>query len=402
MIKKYWFLGIVGITVFLCVSSVLAEPLDSYCIVQNHEKWQPAPHNLYPFGPRNKHITFSVKDELFHIAVPYRNGINLIRGDEEKPYMFASAMQDEGGHIDHLVLKKNGWLWIDGSVDYMAHINLDNMPPTISPPEKISDLRRGPCAWWGGDFGHCLSADGFYSTVLGRIFVNGYRQTFWGSKDLVSLEIIDGKRRVLRQELQGAHLVFDPEIPQLNGVLFRGNSGEPLLYDGSSVTNLLKDHPIQYHEEITPEQMQLQWHLQKLLYSKRIFLVSSGGRKHPRFLFEINNDLTLTEISMLAVQPPDGFLRFFVFPNEKRLWVVSRYGVLTEVDGQLRYVALAKLSYIGGPGGSTHQKSDGNIRFTVKKKSDESLIHYSLVRSSSTDSCQATLNINKPILLGDE
>jgi hypothetical protein len=76
-----------------------------------------------------------------------------------------------------LALSKNGWLWIDGDyADYVAHVDLNAVPPTISTPVELSKLTHTEClpmTW----FFSCRGTQGYYSRSLERIFVSTTKRT---------------------------------------------------------------------------------------------------------------------------------------------------------------------------------------------------------------------------------
>jgi len=375
-----------GIIFALFVPNALAAPLDSYCIKKESE----SSAFKYRSPERTLKLTFSVKGEPFHLVAD-GSMVYLKRGNEAKPLMRAYAKQYEYGGIEKLTLSKNGWLLINATErDYIAHVDLDSLPPTLSSAQKLTELKRKPCSIFNI---FCYdTAQGRYSSVLDRIFISGYRDTLFGSKDRTTLEIVDGKKRKLPRILQSAY--FYADMPQLNGVLFRSTSGEALLYDGRTVTSLLKDFIKQ-----SLKNKPAGWKLVKSKHTNGVFFANTGQIRHSEFLVGIKKDLTLKPIYTSLPEELSGSMRFYILPDDERLWGFHSKSIATEVNGVFRIVANKSEGYIFGV---RRHAPDGSIHFSIKNSDIDSHLYYSIARTSSPDQCQIPLNSEKPFVLGSE
>lgn len=84
---------------------------------------------------------------------------------------------------------------------------------------------------------------------------------------------------------------------------------------------------------------------------------------------------------------------------DERIWGIHSNGIVTEVNGELRFVAYKSKAYLMG---SPRKASDGSIHFLMTNKKTDSPIYYSLARYSSPAQCQIPLNSKKPFVLGSE
>ena len=195
--------------------------------------------------------------------------------------------QRESIHIRDLKLGKDGWLWIGGhEIDYMAPLDLQQLPPTLGPPVALPELMRKPCIsliW------HllraCPPAQSSYSITLNRAFVTGHRITLLGWPDLVSFEIVAGKAKPLPVQFRGAR--FEVDVPKVNGSLLRGPAGEALFYDGSSIIPLRP-------ADVTPGGWTVETFASGQTYLRR----GPNRQEHQPFLMELKAGPTLVPIPL--------------------------------------------------------------------------------------------------------
>jgi hypothetical protein len=339
-------------------------------------------------------VTVPVNGESFHVVASH-DRLLLMRKEGAAPLAEVRAQQYEYGKISSLALGEDGWLWIDGDeTDYMALLDLNRKPPTLGRPVALPYLAYEPCSIWQHFWEECRRAQGIYSATLDRAFITGHRVTFLGQPDLVSIEMRSGKAKLLPAKAQGARIIDD--VPKLNGVLLRGSSGEALFYDGVAVTTLLPGSPDRSTGSELPT-----WRVESTLGGKRIFLTDVGLSKSRPFLVELKAGPMLTPIS-IPKELANSWLSLFTLPNNPRIWGVTRHDVVAEVKGGLQtVVTVPDSSFIDGPAGVL-QAPDGSIAFVVRNAITGSSTDYFLVRASQTDKCKATLNADKPILLGGE
>lgn len=215
---------------------VRANPLADYCVERFTQELQP-PSVDRLINEESPKITFSVKGEPFHLD-GFGSRLWLTQGADPMLLAKVPVPQREFGRINTLVLSEDGWLWIDGGeVDYMAPLDLQQLPPTLGSPVALPELMKKPCisiVW------HLLRAcsptQSRYSTLLNRAFVTGHQVTLLGRSALASFEIFAGEANLLPKKFQGARFVLD--VPKLNGSLLQGPDGEVLFHDGTSITTL--------------------------------------------------------------------------------------------------------------------------------------------------------------------
>jgi hypothetical protein len=228
---------------------------------------------------------------------------------------------------------------------------------------------------------------GIYSTTLDRAFITGHRVTFLGWPNLVSFEMSAGKAKQLPVLANDARFIVD--IPSLNGVLLKGPSNEALFYDGVTVTSLL------------PPSTVTNWYVKSIPSSNRTFLTNLGLLPDQPFLKELKAGLMLTPVA-LPKELANRWLSLFTLPNSPRLWGVTRHGLVAEVGGELRTVAVVPSPYFtDGPVG-VWQEPNGEISFGVRSAAAGSSTDYSLVRATPSNRCFATLNVGKQISLANE
>jgi hypothetical protein len=207
--------------------------------------------------------------------------------------------------------------------------------------------------------------------------------------------MMQGTVKPLPKPLQGARFVAD--VPQLKGALFRGVSDEALFYDGLKVTMLIKGSSAQWWLN----NRRLNWHAINISSVRRTFLTNIVYLGTNNFFMELKPGLVLTPISAPS-ELNESWLSFYSHIQDSRLWVVTRDRVVMEVKDSLHTVLkVEKPSFIDGYKG-IGQASDGTLAFTVNNSKTKSSTQYFIVKSSPKAQCKATLNINNPILLGDQ
>ena len=391
LFRRLWLLTV---AVLWFAPPALANPLAAYCLSKIGPKRPPtATRSGYEEPAR---VAFQVKGEPFQV-VASRDRLLLTRGDDPTPLAEVEAQQGEFRHIYNLVLGRDGWLWINGiEVDYMAPLNLQQLPPTLGSPVALPELTIEPCAslwrflWYY--MNGCSRPEGRYSPTLNRAFVTGHRITLLGWPSLVSFEIVAGEAKRLPAKFYDARFVAD--VPQLNGSLLRGHAGEALFYDGVLMTPLLTDFPDRPTDDTAAE-----W-IVVTVSSGRAFLRNPRLLGRQPFLMELKAGPILTPIS-LPDEPDNSWLDLLVFPDDPRLWGVSRHSIMVQINNSWETVVTVPApSFISGPT-SIGQALDAAIVFTVRKGIEMSS-DYFLVRASPGTPCDAPLNPARPIVLDSE
>jgi hypothetical protein len=264
------------------------------------------------------------------------------------------------------------------------------LPPFIGSEENLPKLYKNNCNIFSIE---CIPKTFFsYSPTLDRVFIQGYRKTFF-KRDFVHLEISKSETKSVPDALVESG--FAEDIPELNGVLFSGHS-EALFYDGEHVTNLSD-----YFPKLKGKNQKRNWNFKKIA-NGRMFFVSTGNysRGLP-FLMEIKKGLRTTLIPV-PKELENTYTQFFMLPNSSRLLVATKNALLTEFKGKLQNVLI-----ISPPFGITdtayiEQLEDGSIAFKVENTNTKSITNYVLKQASATDNCEIRLNADKPVLLQSE
>jgi hypothetical protein len=359
-------------------------------------------------------LPITAQGKVFHI---YANRSQLWITDEyeNKALSEAQAPQiGDPGSIYDLVLLNNDWLWIKGSQDYIAKLNVSKLPPMIETPKRISDLTDEPVYrtfpnWFDGKLKTAPGrAFGYYSPRLNRIFVTGYHL---GSDDIESLEVVDGQVKRLPEPLQGAYIYEEMDnyqyLAKLKGDLFVGRQGEIFFYDGNHVTTLLDENktawekflswvgftkpPLPYN---TTKKGKRPWSHRIIPASQRIFLTGIIGKQH--YFAELKHtDSPLKPV--FINEEVDGYYPekgFYQFPDANQLIVITKHSILAETPTGMATLITAPepSSIFANPDG--YQINPLKIGHGITHTKT-----YMLVRSSDSTNCIATLDTNKPIVL---
>jgi hypothetical protein len=401
---------IILVSTILITSHTFAESLGAYCISQIGQK--PPPPKSVERTNEPAQVTFAVQGKSFRVVAPPLSRHDLILVDENNNRLGRIRAHQEHGVIKSLALGKNGWLWINGDhTDYVAHIEFSQTPPTVSKPKQLPELYGKPCSYLGRWLANCLNAGGEYSRTLDRVFVTGYPVSLFGMPlwpRKVSYEVVEGQVRRLPKQLQGARLngvtrntsTYE-DFPNLNGVLFRGISGDALFYDGMTVTPLLE--PFHGHGK---NETWTGWSDHLMLDSKRIFINIFTDRR------SVIGELTAGPKLRLITAPKEiiaNWTRYLEFPNDARLFLEFRGGLLAEVDGALRKVVIIQEPWERG--GGSGQTPDGGYMFGITKvdkrfaSGDRDVKYrvehryYFLVRATPEAQCLGHLSADHPIVL---
>jgi hypothetical protein len=396
---------IILVSTILITSHTFAEPLGAYCISQIGQK--PPPPKSVERTNEPAQVTFTVQGKSFRVVAPPLSRHGLILVDENNNLLgrIRAHQEHDGGDIESLALGKNGWLWINGDhTDYVAHIEFSQTPPTVSKPKQLPELYSKPCSYLGRWWANCSNAGGEYSRTLDRVFVTGYPVSLFGMPlwpRKVSYEVVEGQVRRLPKQLQGARLQGDlthgipihKDFPNLNGVLFRDVSGDALFYDGVTVTSLLE--PFRDHSK--DGTLPISWVVRSMPFSKRVFMQIKLDRR--RVIVEVTAGPKLMPIAV-PDEINNELLWLFDFPQDLRVFGISRNTILAEVDGALRTVLTIKEPWDLG---TLDQKPDDIFTFIAAKPLENQWgtesHEYSLSRVSPNIQCLGTLNADRPFEL---
>jgi hypothetical protein len=233
------------------------------------------------------------------------------------------------------------------------------------------------------------------------LFITGHRTTLFGTADPVATEWVNGQPRPLPKALYDT--VLDKELPQLNGVLFRGRSvqGDPLeaynkafFYDGVKATPLLKGY-------INEEVKNRGWTTRISPFSKRVFLSHANANKS--FLVEL-----IAEGQEIILPENLAGVMFYEFPEDFQLFVTTTKNLLAEVSGKFKAVVNVIPPLKMDPYLATHElwrTKDflaGPIELIVYNPLNKINTSYFLVHSSPNAKCFAGLDPDKPIELKAE
>ncbi|MDY7047261.1 MAG: hypothetical protein RPG89_01190 [Microcystis panniformis WG22] len=371
------------------VSRVIAEPLDKYCLSPVERKTET---RLTLSPNKTARVTIPTRGQSLEVVVSGIDTLLLKRSGIPTPLLSVRAPQYDYGQIEALVSTQDGWLWIDGGqIDYMARLDLNANPPTLSPPKALPELYERPCSFWHRFWGNCIIAQGVYSQALDRVFITGHRATFWGRSSLTTFEIIAGEGKEMGSIARGASLVYPVyDVPRLRGILLRGIKDELFFYDGITVTTILSGESARSRNGIT------EWYIHST-DSGRTFVTNAGRFRDP-FLKEIKPGPLTIEISVPKTLA-GSWLSLFQKVDKEPLWGITRQSLFVEIQGTLKPVATVREgAFLEGPAG-IEQSSDGSITFTVKDKTTDRSTDYRLARSSVTGPCGIRLNARRPISL---
>jgi len=354
------------------------------------------PFNQPRQRPEQIEIQFTFKNNIYRLR-SYRSDVTLFDADNHQ-LGEVFARQRDGGSIEHLQLVTEDLLWINGSkMDYLVRLDLKQSPIRFGALEAI-DLTPKPYSkivrfFFTPDF----RSHGQFSRVLNRLFITGHRTTLFGTADPVATEWVNGQPRPLPKALYDT--VLDKELPQLNGVLFRGRSvqGDPLeaynkafFYDGVKATPLLEgylDEEVKYRG----------WSVYIAPISKRVILSSADGNKS--FLVELKAG---SKETMLPNNLSAGFGLHEL--SEKRWLLLAGYQDLAiEIDDEWHSII-----HVTPPSKITRIKSSSlsteinEVVITIDNQQTKNDTNYFLVHSSPNAKCFATLDPDKPIQLKAE
>ena len=355
------------------VPRVIAEPLDKYCLSPVERKTET---RLTLSPNKTARVTIPMRGQSLEVVVSGVDTLLLKRSGATTPLVSVRAPQYDYGQIEALISTQDGWLWIDGGqIDYIARLDLNANPPTLSTPKALPELYERPCSFWHRFWGNCLLAQGVYSRALERVFITGHRATFWGRSSLTTFEIIAGEGKEMGAIARGASLVYPVyDVPRLRGILLRGIKDELFFYDGITVTTILSGESTRSRNGITG------WYIHST-DSGRIFVTNAGGFRDP-FLKEIKPGPLVIDISVPKTLA-GSWLSLFQKVDKEPLWGITRQSLFVEIQGTLKPVATVREgTFLEGPAG-IEQSSDGSITFTVKDKTTGRSTDYLLARSWS-------------------
>jgi hypothetical protein len=405
------------IAMWLFPLGTFAQSLDSYCLTKPSNSKAPEFKAIDHSKEPAPQVTFAVKGQTFRaIPDPKSNHRIKLIDAQNNQVDEVWAHQPEAGGFNELILGKNGWLWIDGMMkDYIVRIDLNQSPPKFGGLQNLPELynERHSYLWrWfeGYSYGY-----GKYSRNLDRVFVTGYPLSIlgvpifgWPSKK--SYEIVDGKTKLLPEVLWRATL-YDPisyhhgklmyeDFPGLGGVLFRSASGDALFYDGEKVTSLFENYK-------NTNGLYPKWYAHALPAAKQTLIEASIN--NIQIVFELTTDHKLKKRLVVPDEIIGGgdfmFSRFFIFPEDQRLFVLSglQSSILTEVDGLLRAGLIIKKPWHLRELRESNTK--GVLSFIVSKgnglniPSNFEAREYSLVPAKSKTHCLGYFNVAHPFEL---
>ncbi|MGL5794314.1 MAG: hypothetical protein ACRC06_07870 [Waterburya sp.] len=367
--------------------TAVAETFSQYCISQKREtnvskKLQES--SLIEDLPPP--VTLLQNDQTFTIAVDPTNNLTLLLQPENKQQTTEEIALpvEEGGSIVKLVLGKDNWLWVDRTViDYLIEVKVKGKTAYFNPPIELPELHTEPCSLIKKILRKCeIPRNSDYSPTLNRAFVSGYRHQGWGRKKYRHFEFILGEEKPVPEALAKADFVAD--IPQWHGALFREPSGEALVYDGTTITNVSDGFL-----RLEGGDKFKDWDVQTTL-SGRSFLGKFFDRfpDDPLFLLEAQKKPHFKPI-YLPSQLEYGWLKVFTMPSDPQsnLWIITKNKILTEVNQKIKIVAnIPASSNIYDPD-SVRQLADGTILFIIKNETIKSSSNYFLRKFSSPEDC---------------
>jgi hypothetical protein len=367
--------------------SLVAETFDQYCISSKKQTTaKPEPQETLREAGLPPPVTRAQQNQTFTIAVDELNNLKLLLklADNSEP-VGEITLPGEGGIIVDLILGKDNWLWVDRTVaDYLIEVKFQGSTAYFNPPKELPELHTEPCSVIKKILRKCeIPRNSHYSTTLSRAFASGYPHQGWGRKKYRHLEFILGEEKPVPEALAKADFVAD--IPQWQGALFQEPSGEALLYDGTTVTNISDSFL-----SLEGGKKFKDWDVQTTL-SGRIFLGKFFGRfpDDPLFLLEPQKKPYFKPI-YLPSQLEKGWLKVFTMPSDTQsnLWIITGNRILTEVNQKIQIVANIPASFIIHNYDSVEQLADGTISLIIKNETSNSASKYFLRKFSSPEECE--------------
>jgi hypothetical protein len=402
-------LRILIILIFGISDSAVASPLNKYCISKvkatpSRLKFQDNLENKSSRALQQSIVIFK-NGEKFTLE-DNGLGVQLKRPKNNKIISQLNYFLEKDEWIKYLYLTKDNWLFINADKNnYITKINLDLAELRLERPSKLPIVYREKCSSFENWFvGGCSVSGLSYSPTLDSIFVTGYHPTSSG-QEWVTMQVVAGKTKILLSPKTIES--FRADIPQLEGVIFKGSSGEILFYDGLTVIELPIDFPKPVFWSKTPD-----WRIEGLsdivykystdIYNGRIFIGNLNTTITPKFLFELKAGLSTKPIPLPEelVQKMGISLDIAKLPNDFRIWAIMGNNILAEIEGEMKTVVTAPESYIIIAWG----RSNSTISFQVaQKENPESNTTYYIKQVSPEAQCEAMLDPNKPLLLdGDK
>jgi hypothetical protein len=372
--------------------NAVAETFEQYCLTQNKTNVTKQELQKVLLAEETPEpVTLSQQNQTFTINVDPLNNLKLLlQSGNPKKTIEEIILPQEGGDIVN-ILGKDNWLWIDRTVtDYLIEVKPQGESAYFNPPKELPELYIEPCSLIKQIFNKCeFERNSYYSTTLNRAFVSGYRHHGWRQRRYIHLQFISGEEKAVPESLAKANFIAD--IPQWHGVLFQNPSGEALLYDGKTVTNISDD----FLQLESGDKFQ-DWEVQKTLSGKTfIGQFVQRSTDDPLFLLELTEKPGFKPID-LPSELTNKWFKVFTMSSDSQsnLLIITRNKILTQVNQEIQTVATMPTSLFVYNPASVGQLADGTIVLTLKNKTSNSLNNYFLQKSSSSDNCEIMLKLS--------
>jgi hypothetical protein len=262
---------------------------------------------------------------------------------------------------------------------------------TASKAPEVPELYDRQCPFWSYFLDECFTqyrVMPIYSAAAKVLFINGYPRTLLGMASPEAYALVgDEKTR-----LPSSHRLstrYMGEAPNLGAAILRGPNDELLLYGATG----LKELPL----GLAPRRDGFSsWRTVMDRGTKRVFIRNNDFGDSKAFLFEVVEGPTLRKIGLDSSL--QGWPTIFSLPGDRQEWIITRYGIYAEIDGEFRPVALIKKpEYIKGPAGIGFTK-ERELYFEIHSDTDKSKTRpLALTRKDLSQKCAQELDLGKTI-----
>ena len=407
--------------------SVLAKPLDEYCVSKltpkqaqfqkEDSRLDELVQNNFGYERPSTTATFFRDKERFSIKT---NGfyLQLNKEGEEKVIQKINISLKPDDRIDYIFITENKWLFIHADYsNYIIELNNPEKSFNLENITKIPFYNDEDCnAFERWFYGGCRVNQIYHSKTLDRAIISGY----YPEKDNrigTAVEIVAGKIQTIAS--LDEKFVIAADVPKYNGLILRAGLNEALFYDGSKITKLKLDIPKKRFSGEYPiwevRKVDTYRESQKKSDSRRIYITNvQFGNKDPKFVIEVKKEAEIytKKIPFAAnIDLQDISQAFLSFPDDSRKWGATSNSILFEISGKYKTVLkIPKHHYIPHQlrtiphnreilKGKRISLDEPAIVFDVVHEKTEAFQSYYIKKVSSPTDCDVILDPESPVEL---
>ena len=283
--------------------SVLAKPLDEYCVSKltpkqaqfqkEDSRLDELVQNNFGYERPSTTATFFRDKERFSIKTDGFD-LQLNKEGEEKVIQTINISLKPDDRIDYIFITENKWLFIHADYsNYIIELNNSEKSFNLENITKIPFYNDEDCnAFKRWFYGGCRVNQIYHSKTLDRAIISGY----YPEKDNrigTAVEIVAGKIQTIAS--LDEKFVIAADVPKYNGLILRAGLNEALFYDGSKITKLKLDIPKKRFSGEYPiwevRKVDTYRESQKKSDSRRIYITNvQFGNKDPKFVIEVKKE----------------------------------------------------------------------------------------------------------------